>query len=115
MVELPDNLKTEDDFEPLELELWFEGGFQRQIRDVYPEVLRLKGREDESAIQSQWDNVIDLVSMTMLDPDVEQITKDELIKNFEKVRDFYVADGIDEEVAFSWWEQWRRNPDSAQG
>lgn len=109
MVDFPINLKTKDGFEPLELELWFEGGFKRQIRDIYPEVLRLKGCGDENAILSQWDNVIDLVSMTMLDPDVEQNAKDELIQNVGKLRDFYAGNVADEETAFSWWNQWKEH------
>lgn len=100
-------LKSEDEYLPLELELWFEGGYEKQIRDIYPEVLRLKGCGDESALLSQWDTVTDLVSMTMLDPDVGQDVKEELIGNIEKVRVFYAEDGTDEETAFNWWEQWK--------
>lgn len=106
-MELPIALKSEDEYLPLELELWFDGGFQKQIRDIYPEVLRLKGCEDENAVQSQWNTVIDLVSMTMLDSGVGQDVKEELIGNIERIRAFYADDGTDEETAFNWWEQWR--------
>lgn len=68
-------------------------------------MLRLKECEDESALLSRWNTIIDLVSMTVLDPDVEQVAKDELISNIEVLRNFYAGDDIDEEAAFSWWEQ----------
>lgn len=111
MTELPINLKGEDEYLPLELELWFDGGFDKQIRDIYPEMLKLKGCGDESSLLSQWRNVIDLVSMTMLDPGVEQGMKEELVSNTERVRDFYAGDGADESAAFSWWEQWKHVSD----
>lgn len=107
MTDLPVTLKSEDEYLPLELELWFEGGFSKQIRDICPEVLRLRGCEGENALLSRWDTIIDLVSMTMLDPDVGQAAKDELISNIEKVRGFYAGDDIDEEAAFSWWGQFK--------
>lgn len=72
MIELRIDLKTESDFDPIELEMWQEGGFLRQILDIYPEVYRLEKYEnDEKAFRSQWDTVVEFVSMTLLDDEVE--------------------------------------------
>lgn len=48
MIDLPINLKSEDDFEPLELEIWFDSGFSTQIGDMRPEVLKLRGYEGDA-------------------------------------------------------------------
>ena len=108
VIDLTIELKKESDFDPVELEMWFEGGFLRQILDIYPEVYRLRKYEaDEDALVSQWNTLIELVSMTMLDKDVEEATKYELLHNIEKLRDYYTGANVTEATAFGWWKQWR--------
>lgn len=110
MIELPLQLKKEEDFEPIELEMWFEGGFLRQILDIYPEVYRLEKFEgDEDALRSQWNVLLEFVSMTMLDPEVDDATKDELIHNIEKLCNYYAENGVNEATAFGWWKQWKHD------
>ena len=108
MIELAIDLKNESDFDPIELEMWFEGGFLRQILDIYPEVYRLQKYEgDKKALQSQWNTLIEFVSMTLLDNNVDEATKYELLHNIEKLQGFYAENGINEATAFGWWKQWR--------
>lgn len=108
MINLPIALKNKADFDPIELDMWFEGGFLRQILDIYPEVYRLQKYEDnEKALLSQWNTLIEFVSMTLLDDDVEEATKYELLHNIEKLQSFYAGNGISEASAFGWWKQWR--------
>lgn len=110
MIDLPVELKDESAFDPIELDMWFEGGFLRQILDIYPEVYRLeKYEDDESALRSQWDVLLEFVSMTMLDEDVEDATKDELFHNIEKLHDYYAGNGVNEATAFGWWKQWKHD------
>lgn len=108
MMNLSIDLKSAKDFDPIELDMWFEGGFLRQILDIYPEVYRLKKYEgDEKAFRSQWTTLIEFVSMTMLDSNVEEATKEELLHNIEKLQSYYADSGISETTAFGWWKQWR--------
>lgn len=108
MVELSIELKTESDFDPIALELWQEGGFLRQILDIYPEVYRLEKYEnDEKAFRSQWDTVVEFVSMTLLDDEVEETTKYELYHNLEKLQRYYADAGVNKATAFGWWKQWK--------
>lgn len=108
MIELSIDLMKESDFDSIELEMWHEGGFLRQILDIYPEVYRLeKYRDNESAFQSQWNTLLEFVSMTMLDKDVEDATKYELYHNISKLRDYYAEAGVNEATAFGWWKQWK--------
>lgn len=108
MIDLSIELKKESDFDPIELEMWFEGGFLRQILDIYPEVYRLQKYEsDEKALRSQWDTLIEFVSMTLLDEDVEEATKDELVHNIRKLQRYYTKHDLSEATAFGWWKQWR--------
>lgn len=101
MVELSIELKTESDFDPIALELWQEGGFLRQILDIYPEVYRLEKYEnDEKAFRSQWDTVVEFVSMTLLDDEVEETTKYELYHNLEKLQRYYADAGVNKATAF---------------
>lgn len=108
MIDLPIKLKTASDFDPIELDMWFEGGFLRQILDIYPEVYRLqKYQDDENALRSQWNTLIEFISMTLLDDNVDEATKYELLHNVEKLRDFFSDSGVNEATAFGWWKQWR--------
>lgn len=105
---LPIELKKADYFDPIELDMWFEGGFLRQILDIYPEVYRLQKYEnDEASFFSQWNVLIEFVSMTILDDDVEEATKDELLHNIQKLQRFYEKSDMNEVSAFGWWKQWR--------
>lgn len=101
MIDLPINLKNERDFEPLELEIWFDRDFSTQMKDIRPEVSKLR-RYEGDALLTQWNTVIDLVSLILLDPHVGQEDKDELIAKVETVRDYYANQGISEEGAFDW-------------
>lgn len=47
VIELPVELKAESEFDPIELEMWQEGGFLRQILDICPEVYRLEKHEGD--------------------------------------------------------------------
>lgn len=108
MIELPVKLKTESDFDPIELEMWQEDGFLRQILDIYPEVYRLEQYEnDEKAFRSQWETVLEFISMTLLDSKVEETTKYELYHNLEKLQKYYADAGVNKATAFGWWKQWK--------
>lgn len=108
MIELPIELKSKADFDQIELEMWNDGGFLRQVLDIYPEVYRLQKYEsDNEALRKQWDVLIEFVSMTMLDDDVEETTKYELFHNIEKLHDYYAEAGVNEATAFGWWKQWK--------
>lgn len=108
MTELKLELKNKSDFDAIELDMWYEGGFLRQILDIYPEVYRLESYEhDNDAFISQWETLVEFVSMTMLDENVEAATKDELFHNLEKLRDYYSSKGVSKATAFGWWKQWK--------
>ncbi len=108
MIELSLDLKKSADFDPIKLEMWSEGGFLRQVLDIYPEVYRLeKYKDDEKALQSQWNVFMEFVSMTMLDDNVDDATKYELYHNAEKLQRFYTDNSVNEATAFGWWKQWR--------
>lgn len=108
MIELSVELKTESEFDPIELEMWQEGGFLRQILDIYPEVYRLeKYEDDEKALRSQWEIVVEFVSMTVLDSSVDESTKYELCHNLKKLQRYYADAGVNRATAFGWWKQWK--------
>ncbi len=108
MIELPVELKARSEFDSIELEMWQEGGFLRQILDIYPEVYRLeKYEDDEKALRSQWETILEFVSMTVLDEGVEESTKYELYHNLLKLQKYYADAGVNKATAFGWWKQWK--------
>lgn len=108
MNEITIELRDKSDFDPIELSMWFQGGFLRQILDIYPEVYRLENYEnDKAAFQAQWNILVEFISMTMLDDNVDDATKYELLHNLEKLRDYYVDRSVNKNAAFGWWKQWK--------
>lgn len=108
MTQLSIELKPKTDFDTIELGMWHEGGFLRQILDIYPEVYRLEAYEaDEKAFASQWNTVVEFISMTMLDDNVDEATKFELSRSLKKLRDYYLGNGVNKATAFGWWKQWK--------